>query len=268
MSLKHRFVYFTTYATSHTDKLLKIIDIMKGPTNLHNEHRPRSTSNASLDDSTSTSSLTVSLTDEGYTHQSSKSHVSQGTSGRSYLVRIPPHFILLTLVIVCGVAFSVGTISRVVLLSSMGIHPSAYPPNTPASIQSDVKYLKHYLPVPVRINDKELPPTTYSSTQVLPQVGATTSHSVHMDRKVNLYDENNITNDVDTNQEQHLPSGQHLLVDLKNVDPTFLNSEQQLAEAMVELAIISKVNLLSYHCHSIVPMGVSCVGILLESHVS
>ena len=239
---------------------------MKGPTNLHNEQRPRSTSNASLDDSTS--SLTVSLTDEGYTHQSSKSHVSQGTSGRSYLVRIPPHFILLTLVIVCGVAFSVGTISRVVLLSSMGIHPSAYPSNTPASIQSDVENLKHYLPVPVRINDKELPPTTYSSTQVLPQVGATTSHSVHMDRKVKLYYENNITNDGDTNQEQHLPSGQHLLVDLKNVDPTFLNSEQQLAEAMVELAIISKVNLLSYHCHSIVPMGVSCVGILLESHVS
>ena len=239
---------------------------MKGPTNLHNEQRPRSTSNASLDESTS--SLTVSLTDEGYTHQSSKSHVSQGTSGRSYHVRIPPPFILLTLVIVCGVAFSVGTISRVVLLSSMGIHPSAHPSNTPALIQSDVEYLNHYLPVPVRIHDKELPPTTYSSTQVLPQVGATTSHSVHMDRKVKLYDEDNITNDGDTNQGQHLPSGQHLLVDLKNVDPTFLNSEQQLAEAMVELAIISKVNLLSYHCHSIVPMGVSCVGILLESHVS
>ena len=233
---------------------------MKGP------QRPRSTSNLSLDDSTS--SITVSLTDEGYIHQSSKSYVSQGTTGRSYLVKMPPQFILLTLMIVCGVAFSVGTISRIMLLSSMGVHPSAYPLNTPASIQGDLEYLTRHLPIPVRINGKDLPPTTYTSTQVLPQDAATTSHSVHMDRKVKLYDEDSITNDVDAKQEQHLPSGQHLLVDIKNVDPSFLNSEEKLAAAMVDLAIMSKVNLLSYHCHSRIPMGVSCVGVLLESHVS
>jgi len=66
----------------------------------------------------------------------------------------------------------------------------------------------------------------------------------------------------------HQPSGQHLLVDMKNVDPQFLNSEDRLAQAMIDLVEESKVTLLSYHCHSRTPMGVSCAGVLLESHVS
>lgn len=69
-------------------------------------------------------------------------------------------------------------------------------------------------------------------------------------------------------EEEHLPSGQHLLVDIKNVDSTFLNSESRLAHAMVKVVNESKLTLLSYHCHSLVPIGVSCVGVLLESHVS
>jgi len=66
----------------------------------------------------------------------------------------------------------------------------------------------------------------------------------------------------------HLPAGQHLLVDIKDVDSEFLNSEELLATAMVELIKESKLTLLSYHCHSLVPIGVSCAGVLLESHVS
>merc|ERR1740138_449466 len=37
---------------------------------------------------------------------------------------------------------------------------------------------------------------------------------------------------------------------------------------MVNLAAGSELTLLSYHCHSLIPMGVSCVGVLLESHIS
>jgi BioD-like phosphotransacetylase family protein len=58
------------------------------------------------------------------------------------------------------------------------------------------------------------------------------------------------------------------LVDIKNVDAHFLNSEERLAEAMVKLIDQSKLTLLSYHCHSLVPVGVSCAGILLESHIA
>ena len=227
-------------------------------TTLHKEQRPRSESNSSLDN-------TSSLTDE----VSTKSLPSR--AGISYVITISPHFILLTLVIVCVAAFAVGTISRIMLLSSMGIHPSAYPLNSSIPILQCNTTTKHevQLPTPVRINDK-VPSTMYTSTQLLPLLAAKTSHSVHMDRNVKLSDTgDNISNDENTNHvHQHLPSGQHVLVDLKNVDPVFLNSEERLAEALVQLAIISKVNLLSYHCHSLVPMGVSCVGILLESHVS
>jgi S-adenosylmethionine decarboxylase proenzyme len=66
----------------------------------------------------------------------------------------------------------------------------------------------------------------------------------------------------------HLPAGQHLLVDIKNVQADFLNSEKRLADAMVETVKAAGLTLLSYHCHLLIPAGVSCVGVLLESHIS
>ena len=74
--------------------------------------------------------------------------------------------------------------------------------------------------------------------------------------------------DWDDDEEEHLPAGQHLLVDIKNVEADFLNSDVRLAQAMIDVVNESKLTLLSYHCHSLLPMGVSCVGVLLESHIS
>jgi len=68
--------------------------------------------------------------------------------------------------------------------------------------------------------------------------------------------------------EVHMPQGQHLLVDIENVDATFLNSEERLANAMLDLVNQCGLTLLSYHCHGLEPSGVSCAGVLLESHVS
>eukprot|EP00957_Ditylum_brightwellii_P186609 14207696-Ditylum_brightwellii.AAC.1 len=42
-------------------------------------------------------------------------------------------------------------------------------------------------------------------------------------------DDNDDDND---DEEEHLPAGQHLLVDIKDVDGSFLNSEELLAQAM------------------------------------
>ena len=66
----------------------------------------------------------------------------------------------------------------------------------------------------------------------------------------------------------HLPSGQHLLIDIEGVEAEFLNSEKRLTEAMVASAEAAGLVMVSSHCHSLVPMGVSCVGVLLESHIS
>lgn len=69
-------------------------------------------------------------------------------------------------------------------------------------------------------------------------------------------------------RDQTMPSGQHLLVDMKNLDAGFLNSEERLARAMQDSVIAGGLTMLSYHCHSLHPAGVSCVGVLLESHIS
>jgi S-adenosylmethionine decarboxylase proenzyme len=66
----------------------------------------------------------------------------------------------------------------------------------------------------------------------------------------------------------HDPSGQHLLIDIKNVDIEFLNSEERLVSAMIDIVALSDLTLLSYHCHTWKPVGVSCIGVLLESHIS
>lgn len=69
-------------------------------------------------------------------------------------------------------------------------------------------------------------------------------------------------------EEIHEPAGQHLLVDIKGIEADFLDSEARLSKAMVDTVESSGLTMLSYHCHSLVPKGVSCVGVLLESHIS
>ena len=64
------------------------------------------------------------------------------------------------------------------------------------------------------------------------------------------------------------PAGQHLLVDINNVEADFLGSQVHLANAMIDIIAQSEFTLLSYHCRGLIPEGVSCVGILLEGHVS
>ena len=81
-------------------------------------------------------------------------------------------------------------------------------------------------------------------------------------------EEEEMTSDLNKDDDVHLPAGQHLLVDIKNVNSDFLNSEVRLAQAMIDVVNESQLTLLSYHCHRLSPMGVSCVGVLLESHIS
>ena len=84
----------------------------------------------------------------------------------------------------------------------------------------------------------------------------------------NAEDDGRDDDDDEYDEDDHLPAGQHLLIDIKNVDSDFLNSDVRLAKAMVDVVNLSKLTLLSYHCHNLIPQGVSCVGVLLESHIS
>jgi len=64
------------------------------------------------------------------------------------------------------------------------------------------------------------------------------------------------------------PSAEHLMVDIKNVDGAFLNSETRLARAIINLVNEADLPLLSYHCHKFSPVGVSCVGVLLRNYLA
>jgi S-adenosylmethionine decarboxylase len=70
--------------------------------------------------------------------------------------------------------------------------------------------------------------------------------------------------EADEDGEVHLPAGQHLLMDIRNVQSDFLASEERLATAMLDVVGDCGLTLLSYHCHGLQPSGVSCVGVLLE----
>jgi len=81
------------------------------------------------------------------------------------------------------------------------------------------------------------------------------------------FDENGEA-EYEKDEEEHLPAGQHLLVDIDGLEASFLNSEARLATAMISMVDSSGLTLLSYHCHGLYPEGVSCAGVLLESHVA
>jgi len=68
--------------------------------------------------------------------------------------------------------------------------------------------------------------------------------------------------------DEHKYMAEHLMVDMKNVDGAFLNSERRLANAMLEAVNEAHLTLLSYYCHGIVPLGVSCVGLLKQNYIS
>ena len=244
-------------------------------------------STASIDIS---GSLTGSLSDEDDAPMSSIKVCHNGSSrstsplgGRKRrIVRVSTRFLIFTLMIVTSVAFIVGTLSRIVLLGSLGIivHPlvdtsmilnDQYYSNLLQEDTTSRVAVDMVTQLPKPIASHEVPLTTFTSTN-FPQDAARTSHTVHIDRQIMTQkvqeDDHSVITSSSDDEEVHLPSGQHLLIDIKNVDSNFLNSERQLAEAMVQLVNESKLTLLSYHCHSLIPMGVSCVGVLLESHVS
>jgi S-adenosylmethionine/arginine decarboxylase-like enzyme len=73
---------------------------------------------------------------------------------------------------------------------------------------------------------------------------------------------------ADEEGESGVPSGQHLLMDIQNVNEAFLNSEERLAGAMLNLVGECGLTMLSYRCHKMVPTRVSCAGFLSEGRFS
>jgi len=207
-----------------------------------------------------------------------------------YNVLISKRFVVLSLLSCVLAAFAVGRTARMLLLvnpqkqllqmsrASMGMVD-----DNDTMMAKEESYLlpMKTLPDP-KMRDGKHPPETIYTSKTFGKPGATGSSQSRWivtdagkEQCVDLPDHecpnNNTPPPVDSNitdGEVHLPAGQHLLLDIENVDGSFLNSEERLAHAMLELVGECGLTLLSYHCHKMVPMGVSCAGVLLESHVS
>ena len=165
-----------------------------------------------------------------------------------------------------AIAFYAGVIIRILMLSNSAtqLNGSTQTRNLSLSVATDWKNVKQ-LPPPTVIPGKEVPPTTYTSKHFGVE-GSRQSYDLHLDRSdgeyecelfgVDVRDKDSPEDSSDDEEDDiddlmeglHLPAGQHLLVDMKNVDPIFLNSEERLAEAMIQLVDESKLTLLSYHC--------------------
>lgn len=207
----------------------------------------------------------------------------------SYDVKVSLRFLVMSL-LSCGlVAFIVGRTARLVLIVNpqkevLLAHREVLMRQIAST--SEDRILK--LPTPVLPGGKVLPQTTYTSKTfdtarssinsrwVVTEEGKRQCVDVP-ENSCSLPDLNpsatpisssSLATSTPQDDEVHMPQGQHLLVDIENVDAAFLDSEERLANAMLDLVNECGLTLLSYHCHGLDPSGVSCAGVLLESHVS
>eukprot|EP00804_Cyclotella_cryptica_P018448 CCRYP_004291-RA/>CCRYP_004291-RA protein AED:0.19 eAED:0.19 QI:334/1/1/1/0.5/0.66/3/3115/256 len=202
----------------------------------------------------------------------------------SMSMKLSTTFMAITFIVTSLFAFSFGCVARISILASYGQLQSTHqPPHPTSTLSAEGELSVKKLPAPTILPGKEVPYTTYTSKH-FQMPGSSTSNTLHIDRSSSVpssvkehrnsslfgLDGPNMNEHVHNSDDsgEHVPAGQHLLVDFKDVDSEFLNSEERLAQAMIELTNESKLTLLSYHCHSLVPIGVSCAGVLLESHVA
>ena len=189
-----------------------------------------------------------------------------------YQVFLSFRFLVWSFLVSMFVAYVMGRIGRFWLLNHMQALMSPTVEVKQAFRRPDL------LPSPILPQGKKMPNAVYASKHF------NTGHSVinnamlvertceiELEESANKEegeDRINSTGTEENKEEIHEPAGQHLLIDIEYVDAVFLDSEERLAQAMLDLVNLSGLTLLSYHCHGLEPMGVSCIGVLLESHVS
>jgi S-adenosylmethionine decarboxylase proenzyme len=198
-------------------------------------------------------------------------------SSPKYKASLSSRFLLGAVLLTCIFSCGLGILARNVIIE----RALASVTNDRVAVSKDRP--REFLPSPTVSADKVVPPTIYTTMNFDTRSSVFSSQWLQNDKKtLQQPDEvfkapenaklvlikNGTDYEYDADEEEHLPAGQHLLIDIDGVDGSFLNSEKQLATAMLEMVDNSGLTLLSYHCHGLQPSGVTCVGVLLESHVS
>lgn len=197
-------------------------------------------------------------------------HEKAKVDDQPFVVRLSAWFVLVCFLCASTLAFAVGRLAVTLFLHKHPIGAVLYADGTVKA-----------LPPPLFSEKKPIPHTVYSSKHFATPGVATSDNLLARRPGINdpselgqlqqkdVYMDGNTPESLDGDDEEvHEPAGQHLLIDIRNVDGVFLNSDDRLARAMVDLIEMSGLTMLSYHCHGLEPIGVSCVGVLLESHIS
>jgi S-adenosylmethionine/arginine decarboxylase-like enzyme len=185
----------------------------------------------------------------------------------SYHVIVSLKFMVLSLLSSILLAFAIGWAARLVLLER---------PKT-ALLQARQKSMlleleeNNSLPSLIAKDGNRVPHTRYVSKTFDTSRSSSFSYWLKSREVIRSAEEKMSLSNEDEDYEdtkKQTPVAAHLMIDIKYVDGEFLNSPSRLSNAMREVVNEAGLTLLSYHCHSIIPMGVSCVGVLLKNYMS
>ena len=198
-----------------------------------------------------------------------------------YSILVSQRFLVLSLVSTILVAFGVGRTARLLLIDGPQKDFLAQRALLQETVNDNLSKSSVNLPAPVLKAGKFAPQTAYTSKNFDTALSATfnsrwvvteAGQQQCVDKQPSECSANATVaaskESEDQGEEEHLPAGQHLLMDIERVEAAFLDSEERLAGAMLELVNLCGLTLLSYHCHGLKPEGFTCAGVLLESHVS
>ena len=208
-----------------------------------------------------------------------------------FKVMVSARFLVMSLISSVLLAFAVGRAARLILLE--GPRRALLAERRQSTLRNRPDYVDKYessLTSLVATDERKVPHTRYTAKNFDTARSVVRSTWLAMNRddahipineghaqaclaeddgKVTCSGEGTVTTkDAYEDEVDEQPAGEHLMVDIKNVDGAFLNSEQRLSRAMVDVVNAAELTVLSYHCHSLMPAGVSCVAILLHNYIA
>jgi S-adenosylmethionine/arginine decarboxylase-like enzyme len=169
----------------------------------------------------------------------------------AFKVKLSVKFLVTSLLACCLFAFSLGRAARLALLQR--------------SIKHEVPRQRE-VSLPVFLTDGKVPQSSYYSQNLDTSKSSSSSSWLAINRHKPIPTNKSCDDDSESNFTEAV--AEHVMVDIKHVDSSFLNSEHLLAHAMLEVVKESNLMLLSYHCHAMEPTGVSCVGVLRQNYIS
>lgn len=202
---------------------------------------------------------------------SAKSRVLQqktSCSPHRWQVSLTPGMVLQTVLLPLIVSFITGWVLRCGVVYSFP--PVLEPSPSPTHGSRTPERRQAALPLPVLPAGQEPPLFVYTSKTFADDTVLRSSDSVFTTRDpFHQVDPTSLSVPHDNhNSTMFFPTCSQLSIDINEVDETFLNAEEQLARALLQLVQRQGWTIWSYHCHELVPMGVTCMGMLPKSHIS